>query len=91
LSDVIYILVQFISIFIEVITWAMCIRAVISWFYDGDGVIVRFLYVVTEPALMPVRKLFEKMNWFQDSPIDVSYGFTYIVLIVLQMIIGWSL
>lgn len=86
-----FVLVSFAVMFIDVLMLAMSARAIIGWFYDGDGVIVRFLYVVTEPALMPVRKLFEKMNWFQDSPIDVSYGFTYIVLIVLQMIIGWSL
>ena len=85
-----FVLVSFALTFINVLMLAMTVRAIIGWFYDGDGIIVRFLYVVTEPALMPIRMLFEKMNWFQDSPIDVSYGCTYIVLIVLQMIIGWS-
>ena len=85
-----FVLVSFALTFIDVLMLAMTVRAIISWFYDGDGIIVRFLYVVTEPVLMPIRMLFEKMNWFQDSPIDVSYGCTYIVLIVLQMIIGWS-
>ena len=85
-----FVLVSFALTFIDVLMLAMTVRAIISWFYDGDGIIVRFLYVVTEPVLMPIRMLFEKMNWVQDSPIDVSYGCTYIVLIVLQMIIGWS-
>lgn len=85
-----FVLVSFALTFIDVLMLAMTVRAIIGWFYDGDGIIVRFLYVVTEPVLMPIRMLFEKMNWFQDSPIDVSYGCTYIVLIVLQMIIGWS-
>ena len=89
MSDVIYILVQFISIFIDVITWAMCIRAVISWFYDGDGAFIRMLYFITEPVIMPVRLLLAKMNWLQQTPIDFSFILTYVVLFVIQIMLNF--
>jgi len=88
LPEPIYILVQFVTIFIDVITIAMCIRAVISWFYDGDGAFVRFLYVITEPAILPMRKLLAKMNWLQDSPMDFSFLLTYLVLFIIQILLG---
>jgi len=84
LPELLYILVQFIILFIKVITIAMCIRAVLSWFYDGDGAFVRFLYVITEPAIMPIRKLLIKMNWLQDTPMDFAYLLTYVALFIIQ-------
>ena len=89
MSGAIYILVQFISIFIDVITWAMCIRAVISWFYDGDGAFIRMLYFITEPVIMPVRLLLAKMNWLQQTPIDFSFILTYVVLFVIQIMLNF--
>lgn len=86
-----YVLVSFVILFIDVLTLAMTARAILSWFFEGDGVIIRFLYVFTEPAIMPLRKLFYKMNWFQDSPLDMSYGATYIVLAIIQLILRYSL
>ena len=91
LYPVYYVLVTFTLVFIEVLTLAMTVRAILSWFYDGDGVFVRFLYVFTEPAIMPLRKLFYRMNWFQDIPIDVSYGATYIVLMIVQILLSGSI
>ena len=36
---------------------------------------------------MPLRKLFVKMNWFQGTPIDMAYMFTYVVLFLLQLVL----
>ena len=83
----IYVLVNFVLIFIEVLSFAMLIRAVLSWFTDGSGGFSRFLYVLTEPAIMPIRKLLVKMNWLQDSPIDFSFTFTYLALMLIQMLL----
>ena len=74
--------------FIEIITLAMTLRAIINWFFDADGKFIRFLYVLTEPAIMPIRKLFQKLNWFQDSPLDMSYMATYLVLALIQLLLN---
>ena len=88
MSTAIYVLVQFVTYAISVITWAMCIRAVISWFYDGDGWFIRLLYYVTEPVIMPVRMLLVKMNWLQNTPLDFSYLLTYLVLFIIQVLLN---
>jgi uncharacterized protein YggT (Ycf19 family) len=75
-------------IFIEIISFAMMLRAILSWFVESDGAFVRFLFVITEPAIMPIRKLFYKMNWFQDVPVDLSFTFTFIALFLIETLLG---
>lgn len=87
MPEPIYILVQFVIIFLDVMAIAMSVRAILSWFTDPDNKVSRFLYVMTEPAIMPIRKLFVKMNWFQNSPIDFSFSFTFIAIIVIQTVL----
>ena len=87
MSTVIYVLVQFVLYAINVITIAMCIRAVISWFYDGDGWFIRLLYFITEPVIMPVRLLLVKMNWLQNTPLDFSYILAYLILFIVQVLL----
>lgn len=88
MPEPLYVLVNFVMIFIEIISFAMMLRAIISWFVEGEGAFTRFLFVITEPAIMPLRKLFYKMNWFQDIPIDMAYSFTFIALFLIQMLLG---
>ena len=82
---------NFVLLFLKVLSFAMALRAVLSWFFESDGKFFRFLYVFTEPAIMPIRKLFVKMNWFQDSPIDVSFIFAFLALMFVEIILTGSI
>ena len=88
MPEPIYVLVNFVLIFIEILTLAMLIRAILSWITDGSSKLSRFLYVLTEPAIMPIRKLLVKMNWLQDSPIDFSFTITCFVLLIIETVLS---
>ena len=88
MPEPIYVLVNFALIFIEVLSFAMFIRAILSWFTDESGKFCRFLYVLTEPAILPIRKLLVKMNWLQNSPIDFSFTLTFFALMIVELILG---
>jgi YggT family protein len=67
----------------------MLIRAVLSWLpIKDDNVFLLFVMMVTEPIVAPVRALFEKMGWFQNVPIDVSFFVAYLLLTVVSTVIG---
>ena len=66
---------------------AMFIRAIISWFPIDENKFTDFLYSVTEPVIMPIRLLFEKLGWFQNLPIDISFFVTFILLSLLSNIL----
>lgn len=73
---------------IGVIEIAMFARAILSWFdQTGESKISVFLYTVTEPVIIPVRRLFERMHWFEGSPIDVSFTVTWLLLMVIQLLL----
>ena len=59
-----------------------------SWFPTESNKFENFLYVITEPLIIPIRKLFEKFNWFQGLPIDISFFVTYLLLSIITLILS---
>ena len=73
---------------LSVFQLAMLIRAIMSWFPGDSNKFEIFLYAITEPLILPVRKLFEHFNWFQGLPIDVSFFVTYLLLSVVLVLLA---
>ena len=49
---------QFIFFVIQVLTWAIFIRAILSWFpVSRDNTMVMLLMQVTDPILLPIRRV----------------------------------
>ncbi len=49
---------QFIFFVIQVLTWAIFIRAILSWFpVSRDNTMVTLLMQVTDPILLPIRRV----------------------------------
>lgn len=68
---------------------AMLVRAILSWFPLGeDNPIVLFVTMLTEPIVAPIRALFERMNWFQNIPIDISFLVAYLLLSMVTTLFG---
>ncbi len=89
MPEPIYVLVIFALRFIEILSLAMFVRAILSWFImDGEGKFMRFLYVLTEPVVYPFRKLFYKLNWFQGTPVDVSFICGILSLSLMELVIN---
>lgn len=66
----------------------MLIRAAISWLpLDEDSRFVEFIYVATEPVIAPVRALLSRFEGIENSPIDISFFITFMLLSVLQIIL----
>lgn len=79
------ILARIVSLALGVLELSMFLRAILSWFVSEDNRFLLFLVAITEPFILPFRMLFEKMNWFQDVPMDVPFMATYLVLILLTL------
>ena len=76
-----YILVQCLVIFMDILSLAMLVRAVLSWFTMGEQTkIGAFLYVVTEPVILPIRALCNRFGWFRGLPMDMPFLITMVLL-----------
>ena len=88
MPTVVYFIVLLARTIVTVLLVAMFVRAVLSWFIDDeDSRLVRFLNLITEPVIMPVRSLFERLGWFQNLPIDISFYVSYLLLALLQLLL----
>ena len=84
--NVLFLIVQnTVLIFLSVLEFSILARAVLSLFM-AEGLIIDILHAFTEPFLLPVRKLFEKLNLFQNMPLDFS-GMVVLILISVAMIL----
>lgn len=67
---------------------ALFLRAILSWFDPtGEGTFSSLLYVITEPLIHPIRVLFEKLDWFQETPVDVPFFVLVILIAVLRALL----
>jgi YggT family protein len=74
---------------LEVISWAVIIRALLSWVPNAQNTkFANFLHDFTEPILVPVRELISKMMKGKHSMIDFSTLAIILIVMVIQQIIA---
>ena len=84
----IYILKVFVICLLDVLHLAMLVRALLSWIDPmQEWRISSFLFMVTEPVILPIRRLCERKRWFEGMPIDMPFMITFLLLFVLGSII----
>ena len=81
-----YVLVQCLLMFLYVVDFAMLARMIVNLLFMGEPTrIGRFLYVVTEPVILPVRALCRRFGWFQGVPMDMPFFLTSVLMMLLSM------
>lgn len=73
---------------IRLLEFLLFARAIMSWFPQVQGSkIAEFLYVVTEPMIMPFRNLLSRIEALRMFPLDISFLCTFFTLeLVLMML-----
>ena len=67
----------------------MLIRAVLSWFpLQEDNPIGRFVCMVTEPLIAPIRALFDRTGLFRNFPLDMSFFVAFLLLSAVNGMLG---
>ena len=88
MEALVYFLVAIITLAIDILQFLMMIRAVLSWLpFDDSSSLVRFVTIATEPIIIPVRNLMERLNFFTNLPIDLSFFVAYLLLIFVRVLL----
>ena len=81
--------VNFVDLILTAVLFAMLIRALLSIFMMGEeSKFAMILYYFTEPFIIPVRMLLQKLNLFQGTPLDMSFFLTSILLAMMQTVLA---
>jgi YggT family protein len=74
-----------IGIFLSVLELCFFVRAILSFINpEEEGFLAGILYVLTEPVILPVRALLAKLHFGENSPIDLSFLFAFILLSIVN-------
>ena len=88
MTAAIYVLVHCLLLFIRVADFAMLARMIVNILFMGEQTrIGSFLYVVTEPFIMPIRTLCNRLGLFQGLPMDMPFFLTAVLLMLLSIIL----
>ena len=88
LDTLIFIVKQTLLVCVNVLSFAMLISAILSWFDPTrESRLSGFFYLLTEPVILPVRKLCQRMHWFEGFPLDIPFLITLILLSLLEALL----
>jgi YggT family protein len=75
---------QFTFTFIQMLTWAVIARSLLSWFpIDQGSTIYQLLFRITEPIIDPIRRIMPNTGMLDLSPMAAI-----IVLLVLGQLVA---
>lgn len=82
------VIAELVRVIFVVLDLLMLARAILSWLpLDQDSALVNFLYNVTEPLIMPIRALCDRFGWFEDSPLDIPFLITALLIMIIGSIV----
>ncbi|MDD4188628.1 MAG: YggT family protein [Eubacteriales bacterium] len=75
-----------VDILLTVIEVLVFLRVIISWLpVSRENPLVRFLYLITEPILGPIRSLIQKSSFGANIMFDLSPIVVWLIIRVIRM------
>lgn len=88
MDEVIYVCTRLLVLFFEFMSVALFLRAILSWFLrEGENAVMVFLAYVTEPLILPIRRLCDRFGWFREMPIDMPFLLTTVLVGFLSVLL----
>ncbi len=75
---------------LNIASWAIVLRAVLSWFMRSDMPIYAFLLRITEPMIAPFRPLAYKLSNGR-LPLDLAPLFSYFAIALLMRLCSYGM
>ena len=79
---------KIIAVVLDAVLLFMFARALLPFLgFSEDSRLLTFFFVVTEPFVIPVRFILQKLNLFQNSFIDVSFTVSFLLISMLSTLL----
>ncbi len=81
--------VNFVDLLLGILMIAMFLRALLSLIMMGEeNRFTTLLYYITEPFILPIRAVLERLNLFGGLPIDMSFFITTVLIGIVQTVLS---
>ena len=82
---ILYVLAQTVNLFLGVLSIAMLLRCILSWFMPEDSNLFMVLLVfITEIFIFPIRLVLSRFRFVNEFPLDISFLVAVLVLMFLR-------
>lgn len=83
---ILYLLAKSVQIFLDIMSFAMMIRVLLPIVADVENnPIFIFTVAITEPIIAPVRILMDKMGIGNNTPFDMGFMATYLIIFIIGL------
>lgn len=81
-----FVICRLVTLLIDVLLTAMMLRVILQWTDpEEEGRVSRLVGVMTEPVIIPVRALLSLFGIGEDSPMDIGFYVTSLLLVALRI------
>lgn len=88
MAYLIQVIVLLVRLLLGALQLAFLLRAILSFLMPaGDNALIRFLYTVTEPVIIPFRNLLGRFAFVRNCPFDISYTVAFFALIIIETVL----
>ncbi|MBQ1229538.1 MAG: YggT family protein [Clostridia bacterium] len=85
LDTLLFLLKQTFVLLLDALSLALLLRAIFSWFdQTGESRFSGFLFLLTEPIILPIRRLCQKMHWFEGTPLDFPFLIAVLLITLIR-------
>lgn len=90
MSELLFVVAGFVDVLLSVLYFAIFVRVLLSWLpIDEDGAFASFVYLVTDPIILPIRAMLDRTGLFEGTPIDFSTLIAMVLIMVVQSVLGF--
>ena len=90
MSYALFVIFRVFSIILYGFDFLLLVRAVCSWIPDfRNSRVYNLSYTITEPVLVPVRKLLWRFDFVRRCPLDLSFLVVCILTTLLDRALGY--
>lgn len=76
----------------DVMDVALFVRMIFSWIDpEMENRVSVFLFTLTEPLILPLRALFDRFRWFENSFFDMPFIFTALIIALIEFAVRLTL
>ena len=81
-----FVICRLVTLLIDVLLTAMMLRVILQWTDpEEEGRVSRLVCAMTEPVIIPVRALLSLFGIGEDSPMDIGFYVTSLLLVALRI------
>ncbi len=86
METVLLIIAKTASVWLSAVSFAMIARMLLPFFINTEeSKLFAIAYIISEPAVIPVRAVMKKMDVAQNSPFDISFTVTYFLILIIKI------